>query len=74
MTHAQTLFMAGFAVLLLNFSAMAQNAEDQAACVEDVVKYCPTQTGKPDELLKCMATNKDKLGETCKKVVEKTAS
>lgn len=69
MTRMHILALAGAFALLTGGVASAQDAQ-QKACAEDVVKVCPKSTGSADELGKCLVTNKDKLGDACKKAVE----
>lgn len=61
-----------FAVLA-SHAAMAQSTpsrEEQAACRSDAMKHCATSVGKPAEMNACLKTNKAKLSDGCKKVVE----
>ncbi|MGL4728603.1 MAG: hypothetical protein ACRCWO_07590 [Bosea sp. (in: a-proteobacteria)] len=69
MTRISTLAFGLAATLAMGGAAFAQGNEAQAACREDVVKYCPTAS-KADDVAKCLVTNKDKLNATCKKAVE----
>ena len=39
-------------------------------CRPDAMKLCSTHIGKPDEMRLCLAENKAKLSDACRKVVE----
>ncbi len=68
MTHRVLLALA--MSLAVSGSALAQSAQDQAACRGDAMKHCSSSIGKPDEMKQCLVKNKDKLSDACKKVVE----
>jgi hypothetical protein len=70
MFRSKSIAVAVVSALAFGGAAMAQSAEDQAACRDDAVKFCRTAIGKPDDMKKCLLTNKDKLSASCKKVVE----
>jgi len=60
-------------LVALSGPAMAQSgptAQEQAACRSDAMKLCASFVGKPPEMNACLRTNKDKLSEACRKVVE----
>jgi len=60
-------------VVALSSPAMAQSAptpQEQAACRSDAMKLCASFVGKPPEMNACLRSNKDKLSEACRKVVE----
>ena len=65
-------FALGVAVNLIaiSHSAMAQTAEQQAACGADFRKLCPGVMLGGGRILDCLAKQKDKLSPACKKVVE----
>jgi hypothetical protein len=60
------------AVLIAGFSsaALAQTAEQRAACEGDAKKLCSGVIPGGGRILDCLAKQKDKLSEDCKKVVE----
>ena len=69
MALSKILILAGLGSMLAG-AALAQGAGDQAACRDDVVKFCPIFVGKADDMKKCLLTHKDKLNAACKRVVE----
>jgi hypothetical protein len=50
--------------------ALAQSAAERAACEGDAKKLCPGIRPIGGQLLTCLAKNKAKLTDACKKVVE----
>jgi hypothetical protein len=62
--------LALFATLGFAGSALAQSADDQAACRSDAIRHCSSAIGKQDDMKKCLVANKEKLSASCKKVVE----
>jgi hypothetical protein len=50
--------------------ALAQTAAERAACEADAKKYCPGVRPIGGKLLECMSKNKDKLTDSCRKVIE----
>jgi cysteine rich repeat protein len=44
--------------------------QEQMACRSDAGKYCAEHVGKPPQMNACLRANKDKLSESCRKVVE----
>lgn len=44
--------------------------QEQMACRSDAGKYCADHVGKPPQMNACLRANKDKLSESCRKVVE----
>jgi len=44
--------------------------QDQIDCRPDAMKFCASHVGKPDEMRSCLAQNKAKLSDACRKVVE----
>ena len=44
--------------------------QEQIDCRPDAMKLCPSHVGKPDEMRACLAQNKTKLSDACRKVVE----
>ena len=54
-------------------SAAAQSGptlQEQMACRGDAGKFCAEHVGKPPQMNACLRANKDKLSDTCRKVVE----
>lgn len=62
---AAALLLAG-----LSSTALAQTAEQRAACEADVKKLCSGIMPGGGRILDCLAKQKDKLSDACKKVVE----
>jgi hypothetical protein len=54
-------------------SLQAQTAQEQAACRADDDKFCKGTTPGGGRLIACLAKQKDKLSDSCRKVVEKNA-
>ncbi len=50
--------------------ASAQSAAERAACEADAKKVCPGVRPIGGQLLDCLAKQKDKLSDACKKVVD----
>ena len=51
--------------------ALAQGtAQQRAACRPDVTKFCKGKGEDPGVLLTCLESNKDKISEKCRKVIE----
>ena len=65
-----------FAALLLATAippASAQSGpslQEQMACRSDASKFCAEHVGKPPEMNACLRSNKTKLSDACRKVVE----
>ena len=60
-------------IVTLSSAASAQSAasrQDQIDCRPDAMKLCSSHIGKPDEMRLCLAENKAKLSDACRKVVE----
>jgi hypothetical protein len=52
-------------------SAFAQGtAQQRAACRPDVAKFCKGKGEDPGVLLTCLESNKDKISDKCRKVIE----
>lgn len=51
-------------------SAQSPSRQDQIDCRPDAMKLCSPHIGKPDEMRVCLAENKAKLSDACRKVVE----
>jgi Cysteine rich repeat len=62
---AAALLMAG-----LSSAALAQTAEQRAACEGDAKKLCSGVAPGGGRILDCLAKQNDKLSDACKKVVE----
>ena len=58
------------AFVAISQSAVAQTAEQQAACSGDFRKLCKGVMPGGGRILDCLAKQKDKLSPACKKVVE----
>ena len=54
----------------LSSAALAQTAEQRAACEGDTKKLCGGVMPGGGRILDCLAKQKDKLSDACKKVVE----
>jgi hypothetical protein len=63
------LAMAGLLAAALASQATAQTAEQRAACGDDVKKLCNGVMPGGGRILECLAKQKDKLSDACKKVV-----
>ncbi len=50
--------------------ASAQTAAERAACEADTKKFCPGMMPGGGRILDCLAKQKDKLTDACKKVVD----
>jgi hypothetical protein len=50
--------------------ASAQTAAERAACEADTKKLCPGIRVGGGRIIECLAKQKDKLTDACKKVVE----
>ena len=46
------------------------SAQEQMACRSDAGKFCAEHIGKPPQMNACLKTIKDKLSDSCRKVVE----
>jgi Spy/CpxP family protein refolding chaperone len=60
---------ATLALVAMSQNAVAQTAEQQAACSADFRKLCPGVMPGGGRILDCLAKQKDKLSPACKKVV-----
>jgi hypothetical protein len=49
--------------------AVAQTAEQRAACGADVKKFCPGTMPGGGRLLDCLAKHKDSISPACRKVL-----
>ena len=63
------LIAATLALVALSQNAVAQTAEQQAACGGDFRKLCPGVLPGGGRVLDCLAKQKDKLSPACKKVI-----
>ncbi len=50
--------------------AVAQTAAERAACEADTKKFCPGIMPGGGRIIECLAKQKDKLTDACKKVVD----
>ncbi len=48
-------------------SALAQTAEQRAACKDDFQKLCKGVTPGGGRIMKCLEQNRDKVSERCRK-------
>jgi len=55
---------------LLSATASAQTAEQRAACEGDFKKYCAGVQPGGGRVAKCLADNKDKISEACRKALK----
>jgi hypothetical protein len=53
-----------------SFAQSAATPQEKLACRNDAASLCPEHIGKPAEMNACLAANKAKLSEPCRKVVE----
>jgi hypothetical protein len=44
--------------------------QEQMACRSDAGKFCSEHIGKPPQMNACLKANKEKLSDSCRKVVE----
>jgi hypothetical protein len=60
--------------LLLAFTslAMAQSAEDQAACQDDAFRVCPHTIPDRERTFQCMIEKKDALSAACRTVIARS--
>lgn len=61
--------LAAALILVSLNAALAQTAEQRAACSGDAQKFCKSVTPGGGRVLDCLAKQKDKLSDACKKVV-----
>jgi hypothetical protein len=68
---------AAFVALILPLAAGSPAAaqsrpspQEQMACRSDAGKFCAEHVGKPPQMNACLKTNKAKLSDPCRKVVE----
>jgi hypothetical protein len=66
----KSLFFALTLVVVNGSIAIAQTAEEKAACRSDAMKYCSSHVGKPQAMNSCLKEHKADLSEACRKVVE----
>jgi hypothetical protein len=60
-------------IMTLSSAASAQSPasrQEQIDCRPDAMKLCASHIGKPDDMRVCLAQNKAKLSDACRKVVE----
>ena len=65
------------AALIVSLAAFAPvhaqsgpSPQEQMACRSDAGKLCSEHIGKPPQMNACLKANKDKLSDSCRKVVE----
>jgi hypothetical protein len=49
--------------------AMAQSAEDQAACKDDAFRFCGQTIPDRERTFQCMIANRDALSASCRAVI-----
>jgi hypothetical protein len=54
----------------LGFAFAQGTPQQRAACRPDVAKFCKGKGEDPGVLLTCLESNKDKISEKCRKVIE----
>jgi hypothetical protein len=64
-----TTIAAALTLLTAGAPVLAQTAEQRAACEADAKKMCPGIQPGGGRILDCLAKQKDKLSDACKKVV-----
>lgn len=65
--------IAMIAAIIASTPALAQQAPtraEQLACRSDAQKFCREQIGNPPQMNACLKSNKAKLSEACRSVVE----
>jgi hypothetical protein len=70
MTKAMLIPLALIVTLSSAASAQSPSRQDQMDCRPDAMRLCSSHVGKPDEMRLCLAENKAKLSDACRKVVE----
>jgi hypothetical protein len=70
MTKAMLIPLALIVTLGSAASAQSPSRQDQMDCRPDAMRLCSSHIGKPDEMRLCLAENKAKLSDACRKVVE----
>mgnify|MGYP001556535563 CR=1 FL=1 len=53
-----------------SFAQQAPSRAEQLACRSDAQKFCREQIGNPPQMNACLKSNKAKLSESCRSVVE----
>lgn len=68
---ARFLFIAFFGIgVAPAFAQDEPTFSEQLACRSDAQQYCAEHIGKPPEMFACLRAVKQKLSESCRKVVE----
>jgi len=65
--------IAMIAAIIASTPVLAQQAPtraEQLACRSDAQKFCREQIGNPPQMNACLKSNKAKLSEACRSVVE----
>jgi hypothetical protein len=70
MTKTMLIPLALIVTLSSAASAQSPSRQDQMDCRPDAMRLCSSHVGKPDEMRLCLAENKAKLSDACRKVVE----
>jgi Cysteine rich repeat len=62
--------LAALVAVGLSSPALAQTAEEEAACRADFQKFCQGVMPGGGRIVSCLANHKDKISSACKKVVD----
>jgi hypothetical protein len=54
----------------LAYAQSGPSPQEQMACRSDAGKLCSEHIGKPPQMNACLKANKDKLSDSCRKVVD----
>lgn len=54
----------------LAFAQSSPSPQEQMACRSDAGKLCSEHIGKPPQMNACLKANKEKLSDSCRKVVD----
>lgn len=54
----------------LAFAQSGPSPQEQMACRSDAGKLCSEHIGKPPQMNACLKANKEKLSDSCRKVVD----
>lgn len=64
------LVLAALVLSTFTANASAQTAEQRAACEGDYKKYCTGVAPGGGRVAKCLADNKDKISDACRKALK----
>ena len=62
--------IAAIAAATPSLAQQAPTRAEQMACRSDAQKFCREQIGNPPQMNACLKSNKAKLSESCRSVVE----